>query len=194
MVYVIGNPAVPRGRRRRPWWVRASMFTAAATLTGGTLGAMLGATGTLLGEPTRGQVAAAFAAVGLTAGALELVGRKVPLLQFNRETAPNRTSGALAWAARNGVALGSGVATRIGFAAWYIVPVSALLLGNTVFGATIYGIYAFARGSAPWILILSSHRTQQSVRYSLVRKWTVARRASGAVTLTAAVVALLVAA
>ena len=48
-------------------------------------------------------------------------------------------------AARNGVALGTGYSTRIGFWLWYLVPIGAFAVGSPVRGALIYAAYAAAR-------------------------------------------------
>lgn len=48
--------------------------------------------------------------------------------------------------------------SRIGFWLWYVVPLSALLSGQAVFGALLYGSYSLARGAAVWLIILGPRR------------------------------------
>lgn len=54
----------------------------------------------------------------------------------------------------NGATLGVGASTRIGFWLWYVVPFAALLFGNPLLGAMIYGTYATVRGMAVWGILL----------------------------------------
>lgn len=63
--------------------------------------------------------------------------------------------GPLRWATRNGLALGFGATSRIGFLLWYVVPLGALLSGSPAFGAAIYGTYGLVRGVAAPLILLS---------------------------------------
>jgi hypothetical protein len=54
---------------------------------------------------------------------------------------------------RNGLALGFGATSRIGFCLWYAVPVGALLLARPDLGAAIYGAYGLFRGMAVWVIM-----------------------------------------
>lgn len=56
-------------------------------------------------------------------------------------------------AALNGVALGLGAGTRLGFWLWYVVPIAAWATGSAAQGAAIYSVYASTR------LILSATPT-----------------------------------
>ena len=49
------------------------------------------------------------------------------------------------WAAGTGFLLGSGVATRIGFAVWYVIPCSILLSGSIATGVLAGGLYGLVR-------------------------------------------------
>jgi hypothetical protein len=50
---------------------------------------------------------------------------------------------------KNGMVLGLGFTTRIGFWLWYVVPVTALASGDARVGASVWGLYGFARGISP---------------------------------------------
>jgi hypothetical protein len=62
--------------------------------------------------------------------------------------------GPLAWATRNGLALGVGATSRIGFWLWYVVPLAALLSASPAWGAALYGCYGAVRASGVWALLL----------------------------------------
>lgn len=112
------------------------------------LGTMLGWAGSFITGSSRSALVTLLAAVGFVVGLADLLGRRLPLLESSRETPQawlNRR-GALGWSVRNGLALGSGFASRIGFWLWYAVPFSALFSGSVLRGALIYGAYSLARG------------------------------------------------
>lgn len=86
-------------------------------------------------------------------GASELAG-PVPLPQCNRETPqPWMDHGPLRWAIRNGLTLGCGATTRLGFWLWYVIPTGALLSGDAGVGATLYAAYGTARGAGALLLL-----------------------------------------
>jgi hypothetical protein len=89
-------------------------------------------------------------------GILELCGRRVAPPQLDCETPRGwLRKGPLLWAVQNGLALGFGATSRIGFLVWYAVPLGALLSGEPILGAAIYGAYGLVRGvAAPSILLL----------------------------------------
>lgn len=95
------------------------------------------------------------AVLAVAVGALDLGSRHLPVIQCDRETSQRwmRTD-PLRWATRNGAALGIGATSRIGFWLWYLVPVSALLVGNPLLGGLIYGAYGFVRSWSVWLLLL----------------------------------------
>jgi hypothetical protein len=63
--------------------------------------------------------------------------------------------GPLGWATRNGLALGIGATSRIGFWLWYVMPVTALLSASPLAGAAIYGLYGALRAGGVWVLLLA---------------------------------------
>lgn len=118
------------------------------------MGAVLGATGGLLPVEGRVMLASIFSLAAIAFAGLELLDRSIPLLQCNRET-PRTWLGSRpgVWAVQNGVALGSGVVSRVGFWSWYVVPVSVIAFGDPVVGSVIFGTYGLARGLGAWAYI-----------------------------------------
>lgn len=160
MIYVIRYRGVFRGRQFSNWRMRAGILALSAVLTGVGLGAALGWLGGVAGADVRAGVAAAFAVGGIAVSAVELArGRRLPLLQRSRET--NRDwmrFGAAVSAAMNGVAMGAGFVTRIGYWLWYAVPVSAFAIGSPAAGALLFGVYALTRAIVPVVLSLQDER------------------------------------
>ena len=107
---------------------------------------------------SRIALAAVLAVVAALAGAAELAGRKVRVLQFDCET-PRRwvDQGAFRWAVKTGATLGVGGTTRIGFWLWFAVPLGAFLVGDVAAAVSIYGTYAAARGLGPIGVILAGN-------------------------------------
>ncbi|MBB4941351.1 hypothetical protein FHR32_005728 [Streptosporangium album] len=110
---------------------------AGAALTGSLLG--------LLGSALQPAMRALLAVVAVSAVAVGVVVRPVPW-QLDRETAPGwllyqdwRT------AAYNGLALGLGFTTRIGFWLFYLVPLTAFVVADPVLGAIGYAVFAVSR-------------------------------------------------
>lgn len=159
-------------------------------------GAALGQLGGLLASDDRAALATLLAVAGTVLALGDIIGTRwaVPL-QCDRET-PQRwmDAGALKWAARNGIALGAGLGSRIGFAIWYVIPLAAMLSGEALYGAAIYGTYGFARGlGAPLILLAAARRGVQPTADWLLSTRPLARHLSGLVLLALSAGALLVA-
>lgn len=99
---------------------------------------------------------------------------------YSRET-PQRWVhfGALGWAVRNGLALGYGATSRIGFWSWYAVPLGALLGGDPVAGALVYGGYGLTRGGAAWLLIAATAiLRRRGAGFDDLALWLLGRQAS----------------
>jgi len=129
-------------------------YVLAGTVGGAAAGAALAAVGSLIPLQVRVVLATTAALVGVSVGVLELLGRRIRPLQCNRET-PRRwmSSGAVGWAVRNGLALGTGASSRLGFILWYVVPTAALLSANVALGAGIFATYGFFRTAAAYAII-----------------------------------------
>lgn len=182
MIYVITHPAVMRSQYLHRWQARALTFTLSAIGGSVAAGTLLAAAGSTIASRERLAIAASLGIVAVGVGCRELAGRPLPLLQRNRETSRKAMSrGALRWAAANGVTLGIGATTRIGFAIWYLVPAGAFVVGNPLLGAAIYGAYGLVRGLAPWPLIVIARRAQYDIRGRLVRLSPEVRTAAGVV-------------
>lgn len=79
----------------------------------------------------------------------------MPLPQLSRETSRRYGALGLSWVARNGVAMGIGITTRLGFWLWYALPLAAALSGGPLRGAVVFGSYALVRASAPIAIIVA---------------------------------------
>lgn len=83
----------------------------------------------------------------------------VPTSQCDRETPQSWVNqGPYRWAILNGLALGSGITTRVGFWLWYMVPVAAFLSGDLILSTLVYGTYGLFRGASGWWLIVRVRR------------------------------------
>lgn len=138
-------------------WRKKAAALAAASAAGGILaGWVLGALGALLPASARMAVATA---LGLAAVLVAVPGRGRGVLHCDRET-PQRWVhlGPIRWATLNGFVLGVGATTRIAFWLWYAVPCAALLFGDPVAGAVVYGTYAAVRGLVPYAVMARAVR------------------------------------
>lgn len=148
-----------RNQAGRSWISKAITFSLASSLAGLITGAALGAVGGLLSLNLRAAIASVLALIAIVLGGFELSGSQFRLPQCDRET-PQRWvhTGPLRWAVRNGLALGFGATSRIGFWLWYAIPLGALLFARPDLGAVIYGTYSLTRGMAVWVIILGVYR------------------------------------
>lgn len=146
------NSDPQRNQAGTSWVAKATVFSAVATVAAVTTGALLGFLGGLIPNDVRVGGATLLALAAVAIGVLELRSKGVRLPQVNHETPRSWIhAGGLRWAARNGWALGIGAMSRIGFWLWYVVPISALLSGHPLLGATLYGTYGFVRAGSAWL-------------------------------------------
>jgi hypothetical protein len=175
-VYGIANAGVSRGHVRSRAFSSATVsavYVIASALGGTVTGMLLGALGNGLPEQVRAAGATALALVALAAGIVGLTGRHLrPPIQCDRETPREWVDrGAMSWAVRNGLALGFGARTRIGFTLWYAIGFGAVLTGSWLGGAIIYGTYGFARGAGAWVAMAAAKRTSADrVGYFVLRQ------------------------
>lgn len=170
------------------WKAKAVGFLAASTIAGTVTGLALGFFGSLWPPTLRIALAGLAASGGLLVTTIDLMWRPIALPQCNSET-PQRwvNEGPLGWSIRNGLALGCGAFSRVGFLIWYVIPGAALLFGSPAAGAALYGSYAFIRGAAPLVLIsagVALRRTRgtfDDLARGLLRHYSLARRASSLV-------------
>ena len=136
----------------------SGLFIATAALTATLVGGLLATIGALLEAPAR---------IGLAAAALIALGaatiRHREPWQLNRETNPDwllledwRT------AAYNASSLGLGLATRIGFWMFFLIPIGAFVSGSALVGAFIYSCYAVTRTVASLALAGISMRSEHT--------------------------------
>ena len=109
-------------------------------------------------------------------GSLEFFGRRVQPPQFDCET-PQRwvRQGPLRWATRNGLTLGFGATSRIGFWLWYVVPLGTFLVGDPRLGAAIYGTYGLIRGLGAVFILLGMFRLKADISDWVMERYGAAR-------------------
>ena len=160
----------------RSWVSKAIVYSLSSALAGLLTGAVLGAVGGLLALDLRLAIGSVFAIVAVLVGGLELFGHRVQLPQFDCET-PQRWvhKGPLRWATRNGLTLGFGATSRIGFWLWYVIPLGALLVGDPVFGAVLYGTYGLVRALGAVSILLCTLGLKVDVSDWLITHYGAAR-------------------
>lgn len=163
-MYGIANSGVYRSGSRSkassPSTVAAVYVTASAT-AGLVTGALLGLLGSAIALDVRAAAVTALALLAVGVGLAGIGGRHMtPPLQCDRETPRDWVErGGIGWGVRNGLSLGFGGTTRIGFALWYAIGFGALLAGSWPAGAIIYGSYGFTRGAGALVLMAVAKRT-----------------------------------
>ena len=152
------------------WISKATVYALASAVAGLVAGTVLGTVGSLLSLDIRLAVAA------IAVGSLELWGRRPQPLQFDCET-PQRwvNTGPLRWAIRNGLTLGFGATSRLGFWLWYVIPLGAFLIGNPGAGAAIYGTYSLVRALGAPVILLCSARLETDISDRLIAGYDAAR-------------------
>ncbi len=165
-----------RNQAGRSWISKAVVYSLSSAFAGIATGAVLGAAGSLLPLYFRLAAGSILAVVAVAVGGLEFFGRRIQPPQFDCET-PQRWvhKGPLRWATRNGLALGFGATSRIGFWLWYAVPLGAFLVGDPAFGALIYGTYGLIRALGAVFILLGILRLKIDVSDWLVEQYGTAR-------------------
>ena len=158
-----------RNQGGRSWVSKAVIYALASAVAGLVAGAMLGTLGNLLPLDMRLAVGSILAIAAIAVGGLELFGRRTQPWQFDCET-PQRwvDRGAWRWATRNGLTLGFGVTSRIGFWLWYVIPLGAFLIGDPVGSAAIYGTYGLIRALGAPAILLGTMRLKTDVSDRLI--------------------------
>ena len=159
MVYGIANSAVERNQAGSSWVSKAAIFSLSASFGGLISGWLLGLVGSFVPLNIRIALASLLALAAVVVAAIELSGRRLQLLQCNRETPQSWVhEGPTKWAIQNGLALGCGVTNRVVFWLWYAIPAGAFSIASPILGMVIYGTYSIVRGMAVWVLILGFGR------------------------------------
>ena len=165
-----------RNQVGRGWISKAAVYALASTMAGLVTGAALGAVGAHLPLDIRLAVGSVLALAAIAIGSLELFGRRMQPLQFDCET-PQRwvNRGALRWATRNGLTLGFGATSRIGFWLWYVIPLGAFLVGDVGAGAAIYGTYGLVRALGAPMILLGMAQLETDISDRLIEGYSTAR-------------------
>ena len=137
------------------WVSKAVVYSLSSALAGLLAGAILGALGSFLPLGFRLAAGSILAVAAIAVSGLEFVGRRIQPPQFDCET-PQRWvhKGPMRWATQNGLALGFGGTSRIGFWLWYTIPLGAFLVGDPRLGAVVYGTYGLLRGLGAVFILL----------------------------------------
>ena len=165
-----------RNQAGRSWKSKAAVYALASGAAGLIAGAALGIVGGFLPLYVRLAVGSVLAIAAVAVGTFELLGRRMQPLQFDCET-PQRwvDKGAWSWATMNGLTLGFGATSRIGFWLWYAIPLGAFLIGNPVAGAVIYGAYGLARALGAVAIILGMMRLDEDISDRVIYGYDTAR-------------------
>ena len=183
-----------RNQAGRSWVTKAVFYSLSSAFAGVAAGALLGALGGLLPLDFRLAAGSILAVAAVAVGGLEFFGRRIQPLQFDCET-PQRWvhRGAITWAIQNGLALGFGATSRIGFWLWYAIPLGAFLVGNPVFGAVTYGTYGLLRALGAVVIVLVIMRTKVDISDWLIERHDTAKiLATGQLTLLGVATAIVV--
>lgn len=166
-----------RGTRIRNW-PRGAVFTGSSLVAGVSVGAAAGLLGSTIPVDVRTGLASVFAAALVVVGIFELMPRGLRPLECRRETPKDWVyrGKPMRWAVQNGLALGCGALSRLGFCLWYVVPLACLFSGSVLLGAAIYGAYGVARGFFVWPLIFVAHATELDLGEWLIARSTTAKR------------------
>ena len=165
-----------RNQAGRSWGSKAVVYTLSSALAGLVAGAVLGTLGGLLPLSFRLAAGSILAVAAIAVSGLELLGRRIQPPQLDCET-PQRWvhKGPLRWATQNGLALGFGATSRIGFWLWYVIPVGAFLLGDPWLGAVVYGTYGLIRGLGAVFILLLMLGLKVDISDWLIRRYGAAR-------------------
>lgn len=135
------------------------LFTASSALGGILFGGVLALLGSFLPEDLRAGVTLAVVVLLVIVGLIEARGGRVRMFQLDVETSQRWLDlGAVGWAVANGVALGMGAISRIGFPIWYLLPVTAFASGMPLLGMGIGVAYGLTRGlvTIPWFWYMNA--------------------------------------
>ncbi|HEX2296420.1 MAG TPA: hypothetical protein VHN37_14075 [Actinomycetota bacterium] len=140
-----------RNQGTTSWITKAVLHALAGLTAGAAAGAALGLLGSRLPLDVRAAAAAVLGVTAVVVGAAELWSPRTRGPRGRDRETPQRwmDMGPLRWAARNGIALGLGFTSRLGFWLWFVVPLTGLLSGSLWVGALAYGLYGFSRTALP---------------------------------------------
>lgn len=149
---------------KRKWFVTVTVYTFAGAVSSMSVGAGLGLMGDLLIPIYIGRSALIVAiAIGVLALTRELQWIALPLPQAPRQTRRvwgmifPRSMAAMLW----GVDLGLIFTTWLTFSGAWLLAAVAILTGDVMFGASLFGLYWLGRALSVWVapLLLSDAAT-----------------------------------
>lgn len=150
----MATSGVHRMKRRSSLPAKALTSVAAATSVGALVGCAVALCGRLMTFEQRAQLVLVLAVILLASPLL-----RVRLPQRDVETPQALLSqGPLLWAVGNGSLLGLGIASRIGFWAWYVLPLGVFALAEPILGAVLWGAYGLTRLAALTVVAVSMRR------------------------------------
>ncbi len=156
------TPVVHGGSRRR-WAVSLVLHLLGALASAATLGALLGATGALLGAPWGRGGMLIVALIAIAYAAREITGLPVPILELRRQVPEwwRGSFGKHTSAFLYGLALGPGVGTHLRHGTFIAVAAVALVVGDPLLGVALVTPFGLAR--ALGLAVVSNARTSAAV-------------------------------
>lgn len=156
------TPVVHGGSRRR-WAASLVLHVLGAVVSSALFGALLGATGAVLGAPWGREGMLIVAVIAIAYATREVTGLRVPILELRRQV-PEWWRGALGARTSSflyGLALGPGVGTHLRHGTFVAIAVLVMTIGDPVVGAVILGTFGLAR--AIGVSVVSNARTSSAV-------------------------------
>jgi hypothetical protein len=153
------------------YWLTLGLYVFSTAVGGAATGALLGAAGSLADSDARAAAAAGSALVAIGLAMLGLTRGPMTPAQCDRETPKSWIDrGPAWWALQNGLTLGCGATTRIGFMLWYVIPLAAVVSGSAAAGAIVFAAYGFTRGLGALGLTVAARRHRfEQVSVELLR-------------------------
>lgn len=106
-------------------------------------------------------------------GLIQLIRRRaIKPWQLDRETSQRwLRAGPVSWAIKNGLALGLGATSRLGYWLWYLVPVGAFVSGTVVSASVIYGLYGVSRTVPSLVMYLDMRLGSEKLSQALLGQY-----------------------
>ena len=169
--------AESRNQGGRGWRLKATIYVLASTVGAAFAGAALGTIGQVIALDHRVAAGLALAVVAVAMGLFGLAKVPIGVLQCGRETPQSWINlGGIAWSMRNGLALGCGVTSRVGFWSWYLIPVASLMVADPLSGLVIYASYGAVRGLGAWGYIVAGAILRRRIAFDDLIVWVLSKQ------------------